>query len=288
LENPDFTKLNAGTHSIKLTVESNLGCVSDPFTNNITIKPKPDVAFDTKDGCVNTSVLFSAEQTDGLPTITNWRWDFGDGIFSDKKDTQLIFTQKGNYPVTLTAVSASGCESSFSKNIFINEASANAGSDTLVVPETFFNLSGSGGASYLWSPATGLSDPGIANPTASISDETTYHLTVTTAEGCTDTASVHISVFKGSGLYVPTAFTPNGDGLNDILRPYYIGIKSLSYFTIFNSWGQKVFSTKDMKAGWNGSFKGSQSNAGSYVWVLKATDVVGKPFDLKGSFVLIR
>ena len=63
---------------------------------------------------------------------------------------------------------------------------------------------------------------------------------------------------------------------------------NLTNYNLAPMWGQKVFSTNDMKAGWNGSFKGSQSNAGSYVWVLKATDVVGKPFDLKGSFVLIR
>ena len=288
LQNPDFTNVSSGTHSISLIVESDLGCTSERFTNTFTVKPRPGITFQSKDGCVNANVLFSAEQTDQLTTIKNWQWDFGDGIFSDKKDTQLIFTQQGNYPVTLTAVSASGCESSFTKNIFINKASADAGNDTLVVPDTFFNLNGSGGTSYSWMPATGLSDPEISNPMATISDETVYHLTVTTAEGCTDTASVHISVFKGSGLYVPTAFTPNNDGLNDILKPYYIGIKSLSYFTIFNAWGQKIFSTNDMKAGWNGSFKGSQSNAGSYVWVLKATDVVGKPFDLKGSFVLIR
>jgi len=288
LQNPDFTKASAGTHAIKLIVASNLGCQSEPFTNSISIKPKPDINFDTKDGCIDATILFSGEQKDQLTTIKSWRWDFGEGLFSNKKDTQLIYTEKGNYPVKLTAVSELGCEGSFLKSVFINSPDADAGHDTLVIRNTFFELHGSGGTSYSWWPATGLSNPAISNPTGNISDEITYHLTITTSEGCTDTASVHVSIFKGSALYVPTAFTPNSDGLNDILKPYYIGIKSLSYFTIFNGWGQKIFSTNDMTKGWNGSFKGNLSNAGSYVWVLKAVDVVGRPYDLKGTFVLIR
>jgi gliding motility-associated-like protein len=89
-------------------------------------------------------------------------------------------------------------------------------------------------------------------------------------------------------VYVPTAFTPNNDGLNDILKPYYVQIKSLSYFTIFNRWGQKVFSTNDLNKGWDGFSKSNEIIAGSYVWVLKAVDAIGKIYNLKGSFVLIK
>ena len=103
-----------------------------------------------------------------------------------------------------------------------------------------------------------------------------------------DTASVNVSVFKGSAIYVPTAFTPNNDGLNDILKPYYVAIKSLSYFTVFNRWGQKVFSTNDLNKGWDGLSKDNEIIEGSYVWVLKAVDAVGKIYSLKGSFVLIK
>jgi gliding motility-associated-like protein len=123
---------------------------------------------------------------------------------------------------------------------------------------------------------------------AKITEDTKYLLTVKTEEGCVGTASKNVTVFKGSAIYVPTAFTPDNDGLNDILKPYYVAIKSLSYFTIYNRWGQKVFSTNDLNAGWDGISKGNQKIEGGYVWVLKATDVIGRVYNQKGSFVLIK
>ncbi|MEO5648542.1 MAG: PKD domain-containing protein [Ginsengibacter sp.] len=288
LEKPDFSKLPVGNHSITLQVASDIGCFSDVSTTTINIKKVPEISFETKDGCADSTVSFSGEQKDLLTTINSWQWDFGKGIISNKKDTRFIFPEVGYYPVQLEAFATNGCESIFTKNIFINMAHADAGKDTLVIPDTFFQLNGSGGTSYSWSPATGLSNPGIPNPMGNVSDDINYLLTVKTAEGCTDTASVKVTTFKGSALYVPTAFTPNRDGLNDLLKPYYVGIKALSYFIVYNNWGQKVFSTNDMTKGWDGYFKGKECTTGSYVWVLKALDVDGKPYNLKGTFVLIK
>ena len=121
-----------------------------------------------------------------------------------------------------------------------------------------------------------------------VTDNISYLLTVKTPEGCTDTSSMKVTVFKGSAVYVPTGFTPNNDGLNDILKPYLIGIKTLYYFTIYNRWGQKVFSTNDVNKGWDGYFKGNQSDGETFVWVLKAVDVIGKVYNLKGTVVLLR
>jgi gliding motility-associated-like protein len=99
---------------------------------------------------------------------------------------------------------------------------------------------------------------------------------------------VKATVFNGSAIYVPTAFTPNHDGLNDILKPFYVGIKTLYYFTIYNRWGEKVFSTTDMNQGWDGSWKQTVENGSAYVWVLKAVDMLGKMYNLKGSFILLK
>ena len=71
-----------------------------------------------------------------------------------------------------------------------------------------------------------------------------YTLTVTTAEGCTDTDDIAITVFKESRVYVPSGFSPNGDGRNDRIMPYLVGIRSLDYFQVYNRWGQLVFQTK--------------------------------------------
>ena len=97
-----------------------------------------------------------------------------------------------------------------------------------------------------------------------------------------------MKIFKGSAIYVPTGFTPNSDGRNDILKPMYIGIKTVSYFTIYDRWGQKVFSTTDLNKGWDGTLNGRKLETESFAWILKATDLIGKIYFLKGAVTLIR
>ena len=201
--------------------------------------------------------------------------------------TTHSFKEKGNYPVRLTASGVNGCNAQFEKEIFINSPEVYAGRDTVVLPDSKVPLNASGGVSYSWSPAMGLSNPFIQNPIATAGEDTRYMVTAATAEGCRDTASLKITVFKGSTIYVPNAFTPNGDGVNDLIKPYFIGIKSLFYFTIFDRWGKKVFSTNDMANGWNGAYKGKTPDTGAFAWVLRAEDLLGKVYFLKGSFTLV-
>lgn len=287
-QNPDLTKLAPGKHSMKLSAVSDIGCASDFYNFGFTIKNNPEVDFTGENGCSNTPVLFSARQTDFFTTVNKWQWDFGDHGYSTGKKVQHIYMDSSNYPVKLTATASNGCSATVLKNIFINSVKANAGNDTIVLPNTVFQLHGSGGSIYSWMPGTGLSNPDILSPMGNITDDITYHLTVKTVEGCTDTASVKVVVFKGSDIYVPNAFTPNNDGLNDVLKPYFIGIKSLDFFSIYDRWGKKVFSTNEMNKGWDGYSNGKISETSTYVWVLKATDVVGRVYNLKGSFTLIK
>ncbi len=288
LQYPDFTKLTSGNHTIDVTVASDIGCISNVSSDNFNILPVPEISLNVADGCVDTLVLFTPDKTDNLTTVNSWLWDFGDGASSTVKTTSHAYTRYGNYPVTLKATATNGCVSTIDKTVFINSITADAGSDTLVIPNTPFQLNGSGGTIYEWTPATGLNDTQIANPSGAVGDDITYHLTVKSIEGCTDTSSVHITVFKGSAVYVPNAFTPNNDGLNDVIKPTLIGIKKLDYFTIYDRWGQKVFTTTDMTKGWDGFLKNGEVKAGAYVWILRAEDVVGKVYKLKEAVILIK
>jgi gliding motility-associated-like protein len=99
---------------------------------------------------------------------------------------------------------------------------------------------------------------------------------------------VKITVFKGSAVYVPTGFTPNNDGKNDILRPTYIGIRQLDYFRVYNRWGQLIFSTNNTGLGWDGTIRGQKQQTGTFVWMVKAIDYAGKVYELKGTTTLIR
>jgi gliding motility-associated-like protein len=92
----------------------------------------------------------------------------------------------------------------------------------------------------------------------------------------------------GSGIYVPTGFTPNDDGLNDILKAIPYGIKEFKYFSLYNRWGEQVFTTTDPGKGWDGKFRGTKQNSGVYVWMAEAIDYNDQRIWLKGTAVLIR
>lgn len=288
-QQPQLNNLSAGPHTIRLTAGSNNGCPAASVQKSFTILPTPRISASADDGCVNIPVSFTGQQLDNATTITQWDWSFGDNQRGSQQQTQHIYRQKGNYTAQVTAVASNGCRV-VSDNIplFINQASAWAGNDTVFIKDVPFQLQGSGGGSYLWTPATGLNNAAIANPTGVLQDDITYTLKVTTPEGCEDTDDIHITVFKESRVYVPGGFTPNQDGLNDILKPYLIGIRSMDYFTVYNRWGQIIYSTKDLNAGWNGQYKGMPQPTGVYVWRLRATDYVGKVYELKGTSTLIR
>jgi gliding motility-associated-like protein len=89
-------------------------------------------------------------------------------------------------------------------------------------------------------------------------------------------------------VFVPSAFTPNSDGRNDILRPIAVGMQRIELFNIYNRWGQLVFSTSVNGTGWNGTVNGQQQGAGTYVWMVKAINYNGAPYVQRGTAVLIR
>jgi gliding motility-associated-like protein len=239
--------------------------------------------------CVGVSKQFISLQQDNNTIIQQWSWNFGDAQQANIQNTTHTYKQAGNYNATLSAVATNGCASdTIAIPLTVHEASADAGRDTIVLNSVPFQLAGRGNGDARWSPATGLSRDDVLTPIGSLTDDQQYVLTITTPEGCIARDSVKIEVFKGSAVYVPTAFTPNGNGLNEILRPGYKGIKKLHYFTIYNRWGQQVFTTSDISRGWDGLQRGKPLGTGTFVWMLRAEDVVGKIYTLKGTFVLIR
>jgi gliding motility-associated-like protein len=113
-------------------------------------------------------------------------------------------------------------------------------------------------------------------------------VTATTAQGCIATDDIKVKVFVLAEIFVPNAFTPNGDGLNDVIRPVLAGIRELKYFSVFNRYGQMVFSTTKLGEGWNGIFKGDRQNAGGFTWMAEAIDFKGNTIQRKGVVILIR
>jgi gliding motility-associated-like protein len=89
-------------------------------------------------------------------------------------------------------------------------------------------------------------------------------------------------------MYVPTGFSPNGDGLNEILRPLALGMRSVDIFMVYNRWGQLMFRTTNIGEGWDGRYGGKEQAPGSYVWYAEGTDYLNRKISRKGSVVLIR
>ena len=95
-------------------------------------------------------------------------------------------------------------------------------------------------------------------------------------------------MFLKADIYVPNAFSPNGDGKNDVLKAIPVGIKIFKSFTVFDRFGQKVFWTSDANKGWDGKVNNSSSNTKSYVWIASGIDFKNNYIERKGSVLLIR
>ena len=139
---------------------------------------------------------------------------------------------------------------------------------------------------------TGLNNPPIKNPVGIYGaeiDSVRYTVLIFDDAGCLDSAHVTVKVFKTNPyVFVPTAFTPNGDGLNDDVKPIAVGVKQIRYFSIYNRWGQLVFRTSVNGKGWNGTIQGKPQGSNVYVWMVSAVDYLDKPIFLKGTVTLIR
>ena len=170
---------------------------------------------------------------------------------------------------------------------------ATAGRDTMIVFGQPLQLNASGGENYVWTPTTFLSNGSISNPISRITnnniDSIRYKVYVTNLLGCLDSATVLVKIFRTSPqIFVPTGFTPNGDGLNDFLRPIAVGVERIEYFSVYNRWGQLVFKTTINGKGWDGQIDGKPQTTNTFVWMVKAIDYTGKPIFQKGTATLIR
>jgi gliding motility-associated-like protein len=167
---------------------------------------------------------------------------------------------------------------------------ANAGPrDTSIVLGQPLQLTATGSTNYSWTPIDWLNNPSIFNPLALPQDNIEYIVKVSNAQGCFDQDSINVKVYKiDPDLLVPSGFSPDKDGKNDVFRPIPVGMRSLDAFRVYNRWGQLVFSTSLIGAGWDGNLGGQEQGPGTYVWYAEGTNYLGKKVEKKGSVILIR
>jgi gliding motility-associated-like protein len=204
-------------------------------------------------------------------------------------DSAASSLQPGSYKVTIT--DGKGCTKTDSAAITsVNiPITVQACCDTTITAGNSVTLVTSLANKYAWSPNTSLSCDTCQNTLAHPSVTTLYHIIVTNIHGCTATDSVLITVKdKLCGtIFVPNAFSPNGDNVDDIEYVYGGCIEALD-FKIFDRWGNMVFETTDPAKGWDGNFNSKPMSTGVYDYTLVAVQSSGKSTDQKGNITLVR
>ncbi len=262
----------------------------------LTLDPIPAASFNVfpNVGCEPLLVNFQSTSTNGISSV----WYFGDGTSGIGNTTQHIYPV-GIYDVLLVSSNISGCADSSLQLSAVT---------VLPSPIAYFNMdppapgnlpfssnlfsftnSSIGASSYQWNFGDHTSDTSF-NSTHSFTESGEYYviLTATANNGCSDTAQSPLIIIDGEAKpWIPSAFTPNNDAANDLLKIYGIAIAEVD-FRVYDRVGEMVFQTNDVTQGWDGNFLGMKSSTDVYVYVAKVKMLSGKKYILKGDVTLIR
>jgi gliding motility-associated-like protein len=257
----------------------------------VTVKPAPIATTG-----VNQTICF------GKSTVLNGSggsacmWQPSTYLSNANTCSPTVVMPNGNTTYSLVVTDANSCRSLNNPTVTINvlpPAQLFVGNDTSIaigqpLPLTALDINQIGFVQYSWQPATGLNNPLIKNPIAILGSDITYRVKATTAEGCAGNDTINIKVFKKAEIFIPNAFSPNGDGLNDLLKAIPVGVKTFHYLKVYDRYGQLVFYTTNPAQGWDGTMRGRPFNTGSFVWMTSGTDFEGNLLQRKGSVTLIR
>lgn len=284
---------DSGCYTIQLIMIDSTACNSpDTLTKTICYNPLyVSARFIAPDSiCVSSGVLFSNQSQNATESF----WDFGDGTTSVSTSPVHSFAQPGSYTVTLISSNPASCNKvdTFTQTISLKPLpKANFVYAPLIpeanVPTSFTNTS-QNAVSYVWAFGDGTSSL-EKDPTHMYRKTGTYLvcLAVRSAEGCVDTVCKRVDAEVIPSVGVPSAFSPNGDGQNDILYVYGAGVETLD-FKLYNRWGQLMFETTSLEIGWDGIFKGKAQEMDSYGYTLKATFTDGTAQNIQGNVTLLR
>jgi large repetitive protein len=291
----------AATTTYTLTVTDLNGCTAAALTTvTVNQQPSPQFTATPTQGCAPLCVNFT-DQT-GTGTWI-WNWNFGDGNTNSGSATPTnCYNLPGSYDVQLIVTNAStGCTDTVLYtnyvNVFANPVAAFGSSPdnaTMVNPTIFFTDSSTAAASWNWSFGDLLNSSSVQqNPSFTYPGAGCYEvtLTVTSSDGCTSIASDSVCIGLEATLFVPNAFTPDGDGDNDIFLPVGIGIDPAQFeFWIYDRWGNMIFFSDNPTVGWDGRANNGNNVAqiDTYVWKIKCVDVTGHKHNKLGTVTLIK
>ena len=283
---------------VSLVVTTQYGC-TDTISKSLFSHPLVDIKFspDTLIGCAALQVSFNDSSSIPSGTIINWRWSFDDGEQSYKQHPSHVFTDSGTFYPSVIITSSQGCKFYDTLGVPITvfpqpEADFNYSPKWISVLQGIvdFTDASKGGALWEYDFGDGFTDtdPDPQHEYVMAGTYTAQQI-VMNDYGCADTVEQIIVVRPAFTFFVPNAFTPNGDQINDEFKGEGIGIESYM-MSIYDRWGRKVFETDHIDVGWDGTLKDGQKKAVSevYAWKVVLVDVIGEEHEYMGHLSLIR
>jgi len=281
-----------GTYTVTHAVTSTNGC-TDTVKKPIEVYFLPQAQFFTSTVCKgnNTQFVDSSKSISG--SLIQWQWLFGDCSYSGVQNPKHAYGAVGTYTVNLTVTSSFGCKDTINQAVNVIPGpiadfnmSANPVEALVTVNFTDVSTGPAPLTSWYWNLGDS-SSVNVQNPQHQYQSQGifTVMMIVQDINGCVDTARKDISVVLLPD--VPTAFSPNADGQNDIFYVKGGPFKGLN-MQIYNNWGQVIFESNDQTIGWDGTFNGTAQPLGVYVWVVDVETYSGKKIRKTGDVTLLR
>jgi gliding motility-associated-like protein len=203
--------------------------------------------------------------------------------------TTFYTATPGDYQFTVLVTSPTGCTGTDTSLISTRPLVqlVNVTPDQVIKYGSSVQLNADGAVYYLWTPPATLDNPNIKSPVARPTEPTTYTVQGLNEWGCRDTAHVKIAL-ESMMEFVPSVFSPNGDGKNDVFRVVNITYQRLQEFRVFNRYGEEIFNTTDPAKGWDGTYKGELQDAGVYHYLIRVGRPNGEQATYKGDVTLVR
>ncbi len=270
-------------YSIKLVATSGFGC-KDSISKSFSIAPLPmiDIVADPISGCQPLLVNFTNNSSIGTGAITDFNFDFGDGNTSTAVSPSNVYQTPGSFVVVVDALSAAGCRDTLTLANPVDVLPKPVASFTftpdepsLLEPEIqFVNTSSPDAVTFNWFITDGTTHSGpIVDHTLEPGDYVAT-LIATAANGCSDTAEQSVYVKLDFFLHAPTAFSPNGDLINDLFGIDGMVAEVQGYtMEIFNTWGEQVFYSDNPIEKWDGTVNGKETHTGTYVYIVRYRNI---------------
>ncbi|MDQ3193308.1 MAG: PKD domain-containing protein [Bacteroidota bacterium] len=297
LQNPTHSYVSTESYNVTLVITSDSGCVAT-VNDSVNIEEPFVGGFAFNAGCSGLTALFSDTSSAPGTEIASWAWSFGDGGTSAIENPSHTYLSAATYNVSLIVTTLNGCTDTVSSTVMVS-GSPLAGFNVSQAPyysgeQITFTDNSTGATIWNWNFDHNNSSATSQNTTYQYPIPGTYTvvLTVSNSQGCADSTEVILTVVdKGSTgdgpVAIPNAFTPNGDGKNDILFVRGGPFVQLE-FRVFNEWGNLIFMTNNQSTGWDGTINGVKQPAGVYVYTVVGKTTEDQDVRLFGDVTLIR